>query len=218
VTKLQARVNTVLESLALQQDSATVVTTILREIKMLDISIDGWSETVEGWQPIPIIDKSPDYAFADILAVHSYTSLTVFLHHIMKFVAQMRLHEGALRLLQAHLQGQDQTSLSMPEKVNATSWIIAGHIKVIRQNISDFLGSIAYGLGDVDEHGKLITNTNQRLASRRAPAAHSEGSKLRSMEIFVPLSAVQHSQYLDSRQRTASGIVLQRIQDEFRTR
>src|SRR5271156_111930 len=101
VTKLQARVNTLLESVALQQDSAAVVTTILREIKTLDMSIDGWSETLERWQPIPIIDKPPDHAFADILAVHSYTSLTVFLHHIMKFVAQIRLHECALRLLEA---------------------------------------------------------------------------------------------------------------------
>jgi len=87
----------------------------------------------------------------------------------------------------------------------------------MQETVRDFLGTLAYALGDVDKDGRQRV-VPTAFGSDGRSTEHRGIDVPSTLQVQAPLAYLITLKYLGSSQREAMFLALQRIRAEFRTR
>lgn len=217
VSKLRARVKNFLLCDDPSIDRSQAVGSYLKAAARLEAKIDGWCD-IPSWLPRNIaantsqryVQRTP-WAGGSLFTIHWFATWDAFFHWNRYRIAKICLHAALLDALSA-LSDQE----SREGAFNVDNLIIS-HTAAIQETIKEFLGTLAWALGDVDYEGRLrplptaITNDG-------ASPDHRGIDITSTMQVQAPLAYLVTLQYLAPGQREAMFLALQRIRAEFRVR
>ena len=86
---------------------------------------------------------------------------------------------------------------------------------VLQTVATDLIGSVAYGLGDINGDGNLRANRPPGAGGQTGDVLN-EASVIGAFQIFLPLQLLVHCEGLSDGIKGNLGLALRRISDEFR--
>lgn len=219
VSKLRARIKNFL-SIDLDQsvDQENLVASYFKAAAKLEGKVAGWCD-VSDWVPRRVIIESSHltghrtpWTSGTLFRLHCFGSWNGFFHWNRYFVAKICLHAALLDVL-AHLEAFPSAKVGEYEG-QICSDLVTLHTTAIQEIVQDFIGTMSYAFGDVDENGN----------SRPVPSpAVSEGNRQESrginvpatMQVQPPLVFLTTLRCLGPGQREAMFLALQRVRAEF---
>ncbi len=219
VSKLRARIKNFL-SIGLDKsvDQENLVASYLIAAANLEGKVAGWCDISE-WVPRCVIiessqptDHRTPWTSGTLFRLHCFGSWNSFFHWNRYFVAKICLHAALLDAL-ARLEVFPSAKVREYERVICSD-LVALHTTALQETVQDFIGTLSYAFGDVDENGH----------SRPVPSpAVSEGNHQESrginvpatMQVQPPLAFLTTLTYLGPGQREAMLLALQRVRAEF---
>ncbi len=209
VSKLRARIKNFLA----RKDEATlersqIVDSYFRAATRLEDKLKGWCDN-PSWLPRKISSETPQrhlqrtpWTSGTLFRLHCFESWNAFFHWNRFFVAKICLHAALI------------DAISTLPSLKSSNETIISHTATLQETARDFIGTLAYAFGDVDESGR----------SRALPTAfvgdgafsESRGIDVPStLQVQGPLSYLITLKYLGPGQRESMYLALQRIRAEF---
>jgi hypothetical protein len=207
VIKLFARSKKLLHSAS---SSVKGTLDLLQEGERLAESVRGWSELEDGWQAMRVTSV-PGPASRRTWIPHKthskyyYSSIFVYLHWFRYNLARVKLHEVMVDCLNA-LPRQDITSYQHSIQVRTEY-----HRGQIQAGLTDFLGGVAFALGDINECGDFC----EMDALPHEPDGLATINVTGAQRLIIPLYILRHSKYLTALQSEGIEAALLRIGREL---
>jgi hypothetical protein len=217
VTKLRARIR---NFLSMQEDVSVdrsqVVESYLRAAARLEEKVNGWCDD-PSWLPRKVLAESPPqrhvhrtaWNSGTLLRLHCFGSWHAFFHWNRFFVAKACLHAALLDALST-LSKTPTTRIGG----RTIEDLIISNTAVLQETVRDFLGQMAYALGDVDNSGRP-RSIPTGFVSGGAASEHRGIDVPSTLQVQAPLSYLISLKYLGPGQREAMFLALQRIRAEF---
>jgi hypothetical protein len=208
VTNLFARSKALLRSTS---DRVKGTLDLLQEGEDLAECARGWSELEDGWRAMRVTSV-PGPASRRTWMPHKthskyyYASIFVYLHWFRYNLARVKLHEVMLDCLNA-LHLHEVTSYQ--HRIQAR---IEYHRDQVQAGLADFLGGVAFALGDIDERGEFCCEM-ERLPYEADGLATINASG--AQRLIIPLYILRHSKYLTAVQCEGIEAALLRIGQEL---
>ncbi|ETI28742.1 hypothetical protein G647_01193 [Cladophialophora carrionii CBS 160.54] len=217
VTKLRARIR---NFLSMQDDAsvdkAQVVESYLRAAARLKEKVNGWC-TDPTWLPRKVLAEPPQrhlqrnpWTSGTLLRLHCFSSWHAFFHWNRFFVAKACLHAALLDALST--LPKTQTTRVSGRTIDD---LILSNTAVLQETVRDFIGQLAYALGDVDENGQSRPIPTGFVSGGGAASEHRGIDVPSTLQVQGPLSYLITLKYLGPGQREAMFLALQRIRAEF---
>jgi hypothetical protein len=184
---------------------------LLQEGEGLAESMRGWSELEDGWKAVRVT-SIPGLASMRTWMPHKthskyyYSSIFVYLHWFRYNLARVKLHEVMVDCLKAlHRQGVTAYQHSIQARIEY-------HRDQVQAGLTDFLGGVAFALGDIDERGDFCHEMDplQHDADGLTTINTSGAQRL-----ILPLYILRHSKYLTALQSEGIEAALLRIGREL---
>ena len=219
VSKLRSRIK---NFLSLKEDAAVekarVIESYLKAAARLEERVSGWCTDLS-WTPrkIPVgsphrnIERTP-WTSGTLFRLYCFGSWEAFFHWNRFFVSKICLHAAILDVLST-LRGSESAfgGAHMPDD------LYTSHTAVLQETVRDFIGTLAYALGDVDEEGRQRGISTGFIGN--GMSTEQRGIDVPStLQVQAPLSYLITLKHLGPGQREAMFLALQRIQGEFRIR
>ena len=202
-------------------DRLHTVKTYLKAAARLEEKVSGWCD-IPSWLPQKVVldtSQRPQHrtpwTSGTLFRLHYYQSWAGFFHWNRHFVAKICLHEALLNAL-AHISGTSSSS-SRDNDFEGMSDLVASHTAIIHETVGDFLGTLAYAFGDVDEDGH-VRSIPTPVVSDGTATEHRGINVPATLQIQPPLAHLITSRYLGAGQREAMLLALQRVRAEFSLR
>lgn len=220
VSKLRARIK---NFISMKKDASVersqIVESYLRAATRLEDKINGWCDD-PNWLPRKVMADSPPrhlqrspWESGTLFRIHCFASWDAFFHWNRYFVAKICLHAAILDAITTMLDSQTADgSSSTTMNING---LIISHTATLQETVRDFIGTLAYALGDVDKNGWLRSVPTAFL-SDGASTEHRGIDVPSTLQVQAPLSYLITLKYLGPGQREAMFVALQRIRAEFR--
>ena len=221
VSKLRARIK---NFLSMEKDASVdksqVVSSYVRAAARLEDKINGWCN-IPSWLPRKVsadtlhraVHRTP-WTSGKLFRLHFFSSWEAFFHWNRFTVAKICLHAALLDAMSTLPQHSAHGSGDMAMNVDK---MVMSHTAVLQETVRDFLGTLAYALGDVDEDGRA-QSLPTAIVSDGATDKHRGINAPATLQVQAPLSYLITLKYLGPGQREAMFLALQRIRAEFRVR
>jgi hypothetical protein len=188
------------------------ISDLLQEGKELAESMRGWSEDEDGWQAMPVtsvlrLESTRIWIPHKTHTKYYYSSIFVYLHWFRYNLARIKLHEVMVDCLRT-LQWENVTMY--PHNIQAR---IEYHQGQARAGITDFLGGVAFALGDIDERGDFCCyeTTSKPAGADGVVSINTSGAQ----RLILPLYILRHAEYLTALQSEGIKAALLRIGREL---
>jgi len=219
VSKLRSRIKNFVnmrEDVSLERPK--IVESYLRAAARLEDKVDGWCND-PSWLPRKVIGEMPQrhphrtpWTSGTLFRLHCFGSWNAFFHWNRYFVAKICLHAALIDVVST--LSSDESS---PAKTKAINETIISHTATLQETVREFVGILAYALGDVDENGRSRSNSTGFVVD--GSSSELRGIDVPStLQVQAPLAYLITLKYLGSGQREAMFLALQRIRGEFRIR
>lgn len=219
VSKLRSRIKNFL----LVKENASVarsdvIESYIKAAARLEEKVSGWCSD-PSWFPHKVNVDAPQrsphrspWTSGTLFRKYYFRSWEAFFHWNRYFVAKICLHAALLDVLPTLLEGQlvHGTAKTVDE-------LVVSHTAVLQDTVRDFVGTLAYALGDVDDNGVQRAVSSPFLSSG-VTTEHRGIDVPSTLQVQAPLAYLITLKYLGPGQLEAMFLALQRIQAEFRIR
>ncbi|KAJ9601872.1 hypothetical protein H2200_013621 [Cladophialophora chaetospira] len=219
VSKLRARIKNFLnmkEDASLER--SRIVESYLRAGARLEEKVSGWCEN-PSWLPRKALSEMPQrhaprtpWTSGTLFRTHCFGSWDAFFHWNRFFVAKICLHAALIDAISTLSSNKPSHA-----RTTAIDEMIMSHTATLQDTVRDFIGTLAYALGDLDENG-----CSRPISTGFVNDGASSGNRgidvPSTLQVQAPLSYLITLKYLGSGQREAMFLALQRIRAEFRIR
>lgn len=198
-----------------------LVDSYLKAAARLEDKVDGWCDIPEWCPRKVVVAHSSQYAyhtpwaFDDLFRLHYFESWDGFFHWNRYFATKICLHAALLDAL-AKVERQS-TPDGTVHHTSTRDDLISLHTAVLQDNVRDFLGTLGYAFGDVDECGRL-RSVPTPVVSNGASTIQRGINTPATLQVLPPLSFLVTLRYIVPSQREAMYLALRRIRAEFRIR
>ncbi|KAK5216886.1 hypothetical protein LTR72_010256 [Exophiala xenobiotica] len=212
VSKLRARIKNFL-SIGLDRtvDEENLVASYLKAAEKLQGKVADWCDIPE-WFPRRVIAESSHatrhrtpWTSGTLFRLHCFGSWEGFFHWNRYFAAKICLHAALLDALSAKAREQERVTRSDLETLHTTA---------LQETVQDFIGTLSYAFGDVDENGHCRSVPSPAVSEGN----HQESRGINvpaTMQVQPPLAFLTTLRYLGPGQREAMFLALQRVRAEF---
>jgi len=219
ISKLRARIKNFLH---IGQDSSLdrpqIVQTYFKAAARLEEKVAGWCDVPE-WLPRPVRTEPPHpehsrtpWTSGSLFRLHCFQSWTAFFHWNRYSVAKICLHAALLDAL-ASLAAHPSTDSSGDESARLSA-LISRHTVAIHNTVAEFIGTISYAFGDVDDEG--LPRPAPTVVVADGASSECRGIDVpATFQIHPPLAFLINLKYLGPGQREAMFVALQRVRAEF---
>lgn len=218
VSKLRARIrNSLFVRRGQSIDRSHLVDSYLRAAARLEDKVGGWCD-IHSWLPRKVMDPAnhqphgTPWTSGTLFRLHYFECWAGFFHWNRYFVARICLHTALLDALTHHVghfaaEPAEKTSTIMKDLVSL-------HTAAIHETVRDFLGTLAYAFGDVDDQGRDRPIPTP-VVSDGAAKVHRGINIPAVLQVQPPLSFLVTSKYIQPAQLEAVFLALQRVRAEF---
>jgi len=221
VCKLRARIKNFL-LLGPDQclERSQVVDSYLRAATRLEDKVAGWCD-IPSWLPKKAAGPAQHQPYrtpwssGSPFRLYYFESWPGFFHWNRYFVARICLHAALLDAL-AHNTANPSAGAAA-EASTTIQGLISLHTVAVQETVQDFLGTLAYAFGDVDERGRERPVPTPVVSGGAAPE-HRGINIPATLQIQPSLAFLVTLRYLGPGQQEAMILALQRVRAEFTSR
>jgi hypothetical protein len=208
VTNLHARSKKLIIS---ARNYVTETLDLLQEGEDLAESMREWSEDEDGWHAMRVTSILGTASRGTWIphkthAKYYYSSIFVYLHWFRYNLACIKLHDALIDCLRAI---QRENAALYQDNICAR---IAHHQDLARAGTTDFLGGVAFALGDIDERGDCYRGTFSPPGEADSLVSINTSGAQR---LILPLYILRHSEHLTDLQSEGIEDALLRIGREL---
>ena len=224
VTRLRSLMKSIMFEFPVASGQSNNDEEFLRVGQSLNIEMDDWeSECGEKVSLLPsttpVISSLSNHD--QPFAMFAYQTFWGFYQSMRFHTARIMLNDALIAVLWARLIPEN-AALSTSSSQLSTKMQVARHKATLQVSATNIIGSVAYGIGDIDVHGR------RRLPQRSYNDHDVEqvlGTKViggvnivASFQLFKPLELITLLEHSSPEQKHLARLAMRRVEEEFRFR